>query len=124
MFFVLLILSQRLTVEGMDKDKELTDPNSRYFGKAIEYAMDKLAYYPCFKCKQPYFGGRGRCEAGQAGANAANPANNAEAKEDVCFLRFESCFNRPVFQFDASHLVCGGCSDQGQECQKHGKEYM
>ncbi len=29
------------------------------------------------------------------------------------------------WQFDASHLVCGGCSDQGgQECKKHGKEYM
>ena len=94
---------QRLIVEGMDKDKDLLEPTSRYYQKPDDYALDKLAYYPCFKCKQPYFGGRGRCEAGQEQAPAADG---------------------PREEYDASHLVCGGCSDQGQECKKHGKEYM
>jgi E3 ubiquitin-protein ligase MYCBP2 len=96
---------QRLKIEGNDKDAAVCEPSGRYFRRPIDYAMDKFAYYPCFKCKQPYFGGQRQCEAGQPDAAAAAAgANGREAAED----------------FDASHLVCGGCADAGQECKAHG----
>ena len=58
--------------------------------------MNRFAYYPCFKCKKPYFGGQQRCDAGDRDRD-----------------------------FKPDELVCGGCSgaDQGG-CTIHGKEFM
>lgn len=53
---------QRAKHEGLDKDKRLKDLNSPYYGKLKEYAMYKCAYYMCFKCHAPYFGGMKDCE--------------------------------------------------------------
>lgn len=44
---------QRLKYEGLDKDLDLTDPSSPYCGKPAEYAIDRFAYYPCYRCKVP-----------------------------------------------------------------------
>ena len=52
---------ERAKIEGLDKHERLKDPNDRFFGKLGEYAMFKCAYYPCFKCKKPYFGGMNDC---------------------------------------------------------------
>jgi len=41
----------RLRSEGMDKDQELTDPSSRYYKDPASYALDRFAFYECFKCK-------------------------------------------------------------------------
>ena len=30
--------------------------------EAIENAMNKYAYYQCFKCKKAYFGGEAQCQ--------------------------------------------------------------
>lgn len=59
-------------------------------------AVDRYAYYVCFKCKKSYFGGEARC--------------NAELGE----------------KFDPEELVCGGCSDvaKAQMCPKHGTDFL
>ena len=31
--------------------------------EAVENAMNKYAYYQCFKCKKAYFGGEAQCQA-------------------------------------------------------------
>jgi len=64
--------------------------------------MASLAYYMCFKCKEPYFGGKKNCEQ-----------NNEEVKEN----------------FKPEELVCGKCAAQtvgvGQNnCKKHGHEFI
>lgn len=41
--------------EGIDKDKRMMEPP--YNGKLEPYALARLSYYMCFKCKKPYFGG-------------------------------------------------------------------
>ena len=46
----------------MDKDPRLKDPKDRYFNKFEDFAMDKYAYYQCYKCKEPYFGGMAECD--------------------------------------------------------------
>ena len=58
--------------------------------------MDRYAYFVCFKCGKPYYGGEARCDAG--------------ARD----------------QFDPAELVCGACSDvtRAQMCPKHSMDYL
>uniref|UniRef100_A0A8D8RF51 RCR-type E3 ubiquitin transferase n=1 Tax=Cacopsylla melanoneura TaxID=428564 RepID=A0A8D8RF51_9HEMI len=77
----------RLEYEGLDK----------VGGDLAQYAMDKYAYYVCFKCNKAYYGGEARCDA-ELGASDYNPAE----------------------------LVCGACSDvsRAQMCPKHGQDFL
>lgn len=86
----------RLSHEKRDKDKELTDPTSEWYGRKADYAESIFAYYECFKCKQPYFGGLRAC--GAAGEE----------------------------EFDPRTLICGGCVPHAAEqvCAKHGTDYI
>lgn len=52
----------RLKVDGLDKDKRLHDPKDKFYNRPEEYALTRLSYYMCFKCKKPYFGGLKSCE--------------------------------------------------------------
>ncbi|XP_060843295.1 E3 ubiquitin-protein ligase MYCBP2 isoform X2 [Rhopalosiphum padi] len=64
---------------------------------AAVYAMEKYAYYVCFKCKKAYYGGEARCELDVGGTD-----------------------------YDPAELVCGGCSDvaRAQMCPKHGTDLL
>jgi E3 ubiquitin-protein ligase MYCBP2 len=59
-------------------------------------AMDKYAYYNCFRCGNAYFGGEERCAAA--------------ASQD----------------FNPEDLVCGACvrGPAMQECPKHGTDFL
>jgi hypothetical protein len=48
--------------EEEERSVRVTDPTSRYYNDRAAYAMDSFAFYSCFKCKLPYFGGRRNCE--------------------------------------------------------------
>jgi E3 ubiquitin-protein ligase MYCBP2 len=48
---------ERLKFEGLDKSDRITNPESAFFNKPLEFAIGTYAYYQCFKCKKPYFGG-------------------------------------------------------------------
>ena len=50
------------------------------------FAMERYAYYVCFKCGKAYFGGEARCDIEAGGGDSFNP----------------------------EELVCGGCSDVSQ----------
>lgn len=52
---------ERSKHEGIDKDARLKDPGDPYFNDLQKYALFKLAYYQCFKCKCAYFGGMKDC---------------------------------------------------------------
>ncbi|XP_055913946.1 E3 ubiquitin-protein ligase highwire isoform X3 [Eupeodes corollae] len=78
----------RIKYEGIVKatdDKDLTN-----------LAMDRYAYYVCFKCNKAYYGGEARCDA--EGGEMFNP----------------------------EELVCGACSDvaRAQMCPKHGTDFL
>lgn len=54
---------ERLKIEGLDKDHRLSDPqNPKYFRNPRAFSLDALAYYICYQCTKPYFGGQRRCE--------------------------------------------------------------
>ncbi|XP_065222944.1 E3 ubiquitin-protein ligase MYCBP2 isoform X3 [Planococcus citri] len=77
----------RLEYEGCPSNYE--DPAA--------YAMEKYAYYVCFKCKKAYYGGEARCEA---------EVDNSD--------------------FNPEELICGGCSDisGARVCPKHGTDFL
>jgi hypothetical protein len=52
---------ERAKLEGIDKYPEFNDPTEYFYKDMEKYAMYKLAYYQCFKCKSPYFGGLKDC---------------------------------------------------------------
>ena len=92
---------QRLKFENLQAAPEITTQKGQFYGKPLEYAMHRFAYYPCFKCKKPYFGGMRAC-----GAPAAVGADGS---------------------FDPEELVCGSCRPAAQgtnECTAHGKEFI
>ncbi|KMZ09796.1 uncharacterized protein Dsimw501_GD15825 [Drosophila simulans] len=80
----------RIKYEGVVKDTDSKNVNM------TQLAMDRYAYYVCFKCQKAYYGGEARCDA--------------EIGE----------------KFDPEELVCGGCSDvaRAQMCPKHGTDFL
>ncbi|CDW80922.1 e3 ubiquitin-protein ligase [Stylonychia lemnae] len=92
---------ERSKYEGLEKDPRIADPNDIYYNNIQKYAMYKLAYYQCFQCKIPYFGGMKDCiQAQQEGQ-----------------------------QYKLEELVCGKCSAVSigagiANCQKHGTDYI
>lgn len=72
-------------------------PGGRYHEDPAAYAMERYAYYVCYKCQKAYYGGEARCDA-QVGGET----------------------------FDPTELVCGGCSDvaRAQMCPKHGADFL
>ncbi|KAJ3440543.1 e3 ubiquitin-protein ligase mycbp2 [Anaeramoeba flamelloides] len=90
-------IKKRLEYEGLIKNERI---KKDFNNDIYEFGMQKLAYYPCFKCKKPYFGGLKDC------------GNQREYNEN----------------FDESELICGGCSivegSQNKPCKKHGTDYL
>jgi len=56
----------RLKYENKDKVPEITEAGGEWFGDAEGYAEQKFAYYLCFKCGKPYYGGEVACAAAGA----------------------------------------------------------
>ncbi|XP_076385847.1 MYC binding protein highwire isoform X12 [Megachile rotundata] len=87
----------RLEYEGLNKAEAVFGPGGRYYQDPAAYAMERYAYYVCYKCQKAYYGGEARCDA-QVGGE----------------------------RFDPAELVCGGCSDvaRAHMCPKHGADYL
>ncbi|XP_023654220.2 E3 ubiquitin-protein ligase MYCBP2 isoform X4 [Paramormyrops kingsleyae] len=88
----------RLEYEGLHKSEAITTPGARFHNDPAGFAMNRYAYYVCYKCKKAYFGGEARCDA-EAGQGD---------------------------DYDPRELICGGCSDvsRAQMCSKHGTDFL
>ena len=71
---------ERAKYEGIDKNARLQDPNDDYYNNLQSWAIFKLAYYQCFKCHVPYFGGMKDCIAAQAAQQDFKPEELVCAK--------------------------------------------
>jgi E3 ubiquitin-protein ligase MYCBP2 len=96
---------ERLKFDGLYKDPKLTEPNSKWYKKDLEYALMRLSYYMCFQCKKPYFAGLRECGDGP------NVNNNQDR------------------EYDPKDLICGAhVNNYGAagitECKTHGKDYI
>ena len=92
----------RLEYEGLNHADAIT---ARYQNDPAAFALDRYAYYVCFKCGKAYYGGEARC-----GDQA---------------VRFVAGQPDPD-EYDPQELVCGGCSDvaRAQMCPKHGTDFL
>ena len=90
---------QRLEFEKLQEDP-MIKAGGKFAGDPLGFAMKKFAYYKCYKCKEPYFGGHRACEA------LAEEGFNAENKEE--------------------ELVCPPCTAGPgvSECAIHGKDFL
>ncbi|XP_015219296.2 E3 ubiquitin-protein ligase MYCBP2 isoform X16 [Lepisosteus oculatus] len=88
----------RLEYEGLHKSEAITTPGARFHNDPAGFAMNRYAYYVCYKCKKAYFGGEARCDA-EAGQGD---------------------------DYDPRELICGACSDvsRAQMCSKHGTDFL
>ena len=48
--------------QGLLQDERLSNLDDFYFEKPLEYALHRCAFYACFTCKEPFFGGLIDCE--------------------------------------------------------------
>uniref|UniRef100_UPI00358FE14E E3 ubiquitin-protein ligase MYCBP2-like isoform X1 n=1 Tax=Myxine glutinosa TaxID=7769 RepID=UPI00358FE14E len=88
----------RLEYEGLHQSEAIATSGARFHNDPAGYAMNRYAYYVCFKCQKAYFGGEARCDVEAAHGD----------------------------DFDPSELICGGCSDvsRAQMCPKHGTDFL
>ncbi|XP_043104371.1 E3 ubiquitin-protein ligase MYCBP2 isoform X4 [Puntigrus tetrazona] len=88
----------RLEYEGLHKSEAITMSGARFYNNPAGFAMNRYAYYVCYKCKKAYFGGEARCDA-EAGQGD---------------------------DYDPRELICGACSDvsRAQMCSKHGTDFL
>ncbi|XP_076065953.1 MYC binding protein highwire isoform X3 [Oratosquilla oratoria] len=88
----------RLEYEGLHRAEAIVTPGARYYEDSVAFAMDRYAYYVCFKCNKSYYGGEARCDV-EAGLGD---------------------------EYDPRELVCGACSDvsRAQMCAKHGTDFL
>ncbi|KAL4230611.1 E3 ubiquitin-protein ligase mycbp2 [Mactra antiquata] len=88
----------RLEYEGLHKAEAITTPGARFYKDPAGFAMDRYAYYVCYKCNKAYYGGEARCDEQAVVGD----------------------------HFDPAELVCGACSDvtMAQMCPKHGTDFL
>eukprot|EP00742_Colponemidia_sp_Colp-10_P004729 GILJ01005044.1.p1 GENE.GILJ01005044.1~~GILJ01005044.1.p1 ORF type:complete len:1771 (+),score=301.85 GILJ01005044.1:1764-7076(+) len=87
----------RARYEGLDEDPDVVNETGRFYKDLAGLAMDRFAYYLCYKCNHAYFGGERVCQA---------------AAGDV--------------KYDPTELICAQCSPISPEtdCPKHGREFL
>jgi len=39
------------TFQGLEKHKDITTPGARFYNDPVAFAVDRFAYYQCFKCR-------------------------------------------------------------------------
>ncbi|XP_038063237.1 E3 ubiquitin-protein ligase MYCBP2-like isoform X3 [Patiria miniata] len=88
----------RMEYEGLHNCEAITTPGARFYNDPAGFAMNRYAYYVCFKCKKAYYGGEARCD------------QDLGVQGD----------------YDPTELVCGACSDvsRAQMCPKHGTDFL
>lgn len=93
---------ERAKYEGIDKHDRLKNPDDHFYNNLDAYAMFKCAYYQCYNCKEPYFGGLNDCE------NDALRAADTNIKDLIC--------GKCVAEINGNAGIT--------KCEKHGTKYI
>lgn len=94
---------QRWVVEQRGPAPRANDPREE--DHVATMAMQKMTFYVCSQCTEPYYGGEMEC------------GGNAEDDEDD--------LNEEVQAALAMELVCRGCASKGQrQCPEHGTDFL
>jgi len=101
------LAAQRLEYENLSKHKDIVDENGRFYKDPLGFAMNRFAYYECYECKSPYFGGQAQC----AGGPGEDQDGHYNPKLLVC---------QPCQKGGNGADAMGGVID----CETHGKDYI
>ncbi|KAK3592706.1 hypothetical protein CHS0354_037840 [Potamilus streckersoni] len=86
----------RLKYDGLQNTESISTPGAPFYQDPEGFSINKYAYYICFQCQKPYFGGEARCDEQDFVEN--------HKKED---------------------FVCARCSQSNSQiCAKHGIDYL
>ena len=96
-------------------------------------AMQRYAYYMCYKCQRAYYGGLARCQLAPA-ASVTQPSLHSSSGDDIAAAGAPAPSSKRAGaravagddDYDARELVCGGCSDvaRAQMCVRHGADFL
>ncbi|GAM20373.1 hypothetical protein SAMD00019534_035480, partial [Acytostelium subglobosum LB1] len=116
---------QRLTQFGPEKDVDLKDPKCRWYKKEEQYVMDRFSYFPCYKCKKPYFGGEKACGENNVdfkaeellcgGCSCDGKDNCAKHGKDYVEYKCKFCCNMSVFFCWGKTHFCDDCHKKSTE---------
>eukprot|EP01096_Ripella_sp_DP13-Kostka_P006733 TRINITY_DN2430_c0_g1_i1.p1 TRINITY_DN2430_c0_g1~~TRINITY_DN2430_c0_g1_i1.p1 ORF type:complete len:685 (+),score=256.80 TRINITY_DN2430_c0_g1_i1:184-2238(+) len=98
------LATQRLKIEEGEADDALKE-GGEFYRRPADYAMRIFAFYECYQCGGPFYGGRKRCD----------PGANAEDDEAV-----EAQDRRQA----APERLCSGCCGIAAKCKTHGTDYI
>jgi E3 ubiquitin-protein ligase MYCBP2 len=104
---VLLKAMERLRFEGLDRDPQVKSPSGRFYQNAAGFALQHYAFYQCFQCKNPYFGGARVCQA------AGEKKINREELVCVSCQKLESLETCKVHGTDWLSFKCRFCCNMG-----------
>ena len=79
----------RLQYEKLDSHADITAPSGAHYNDPVGFALHRFAYYLCFKCNLPYYGGEYHCIA------AGGPAHINPSEVSIlehCSLLVEHVF--------------------------------
>jgi len=111
----------RLEYEGLAQCQDIVSPGGEFDGDPQGYSMHKFAYFLCYNCNKPYFGGAANC-----GVNAdfdpselvcgpcSNPQMSSCQKHGDDYLEYKCRFCCSVavwFCFGTTHF-CDACHNQ------------
>ena len=71
----------RLEYEGLSKCDAVVTKGARFFNDPAGFALERYAYYVCFKCKKAYYGGEVQCDADAGIGDEYNPVSALVAVE-------------------------------------------
>ena len=55
---------ERAKIEGLHKDNRILNKDDVFYNDLQGFALSKLNFYQCFKCRNSYFGGMHECGDG------------------------------------------------------------
>ncbi|EGG21972.1 hypothetical protein DFA_01858 [Cavenderia fasciculata] len=125
---------QRLKSQGPEKGVNLKDPSCRWYNDEEGYVMDRLSFFPCFKCKKPYFGGEKACgennvdfkpEELLCGGCSCDGADNCKTHgKEYIEYKCKFCCNMSVFFCWGKTHFCNSCHSQSTTIVKTPKDQL
>eukprot|EP01083_Nonionella_stella_P307053 1077748_1 len=98
--------------QDLHNDKRILSKHSSYFNDFSKFVMDWFSFYLCFKCKNPYYGGR------RGHRNSYYGEETDDLDDERRLLLCGSCM--------ASDPICSKYSDGAAKlnCEYHGTDYL
>lgn len=80
------IIYEKIDQDEISSMNEIKDPLNKYFNLPFEWCKNKMEFYLCFKCEEPFYGGLKDCNEN----NIENDTNSKDKSNVVCINCIDS----------------------------------